>query len=104
MKLSGVRVVLALAVLGCGSAGAVAGDWWMLKNTDNGRECGPPPELDGTPLGPEEILKRFEGTCKLMDETPSLDLENVMVACEGNINQVFVFTKTKESCDKLAEE
>jgi hypothetical protein len=104
MKFPGVRVVLALAFLGCGSAGAIAADWWMLKNTDDGRECGPPPEADGTVLGPEEILKRFEDTCKLMDETPSLDLENVMVACEGNLNQVFIFSKTKEGCEKLVDE
>jgi hypothetical protein len=75
----------------------------MLKNTEDGRECGPPPEDDGIALGPEEILKRFD-TCKLMEETPSLDLDNVMVACEGSLNQVFVFTKTKEGCENLAKE
>jgi len=51
-------------------------------------------------LTPGEILKRFE-ECKLMDETPSLDLKNVMVACEGNLNQVFIFSKTKEGCESL---
>jgi hypothetical protein len=43
---------------------------------------------------------RFD-ECKLMDETPSLDLKNVMVACEGNLNQVFIFSKTKEGCEAI---
>jgi hypothetical protein len=54
----------------------------------------------GVVLTPGEILKRFD-ECKLMDETPSLDLKNVMVACEGNLNQVFIFSKTKEGCESL---
>ena len=49
-----------------------------------------------------KILKRFE-ECKLMDETPSLDLKNVMVACEGDLNQVFIFSKSKDSCEELAK-
>jgi hypothetical protein len=39
-----------------------------------------------------------------MDETPSLDLKNVMINCEGNFNQVFIFSRTKESCEALAKD
>lgn len=84
-------------------AASAADEWWMLQNTDDGRRCGLPLEGDGVVLTPDEILNRFE-ECKLMDETPSLDLQNVMVACEGNLNQVFIFSKTKEGCEALAKE
>lgn len=75
----------------------------MLKNGEEGRTCGPPLEADGVVVTPEEMLNRFED-CKLMDETPSLDLNSVMVNCAGNLNQVFIFTKTKDSCEALAKE
>lgn len=85
------------------SAPASAADWWMLQQTEAGRECGPPIEADGAVLTPDELLKRFP-ECKLMDETPSLDLESVMVNCEGDIGRVFVFTKTKAACERLAND
>ena len=75
----------------------------MLRKDDDGKsQCGPPLEADGVVLTPGEILDRFE-ECKLMDETPSLDLKNVMLNCEGNLNQVFIFSKTKGGCEELAE-
>ncbi len=85
------------------SAPAGAADWWMLQQTEAGRECGPPIEADGAVLTPDELLKRFP-ECKLMEETPSLDLESVMVNCEGDIGRVFVFTKTKAACERLAND
>jgi hypothetical protein len=82
---------------------AVAAEWWMLGKDDQGKsECKPPLEGDGVVLTPDVILDRFE-ECKLMDETPSLDLDNVFVACEGNLNQVFIFSKSKEGCGELAK-
>ncbi|MCZ7595626.1 MAG: hypothetical protein M5U16_12555 [Hyphomicrobium sp.] len=82
---------------------AMADEWWMLQNTDDGRKCGPPLEGDGVVLTPDEILNRFE-ECKLMDETPSLELKNVMIECGGNLNQVFIFSRSKESCEALAKD
>jgi hypothetical protein len=77
-------------------------EWWMLGKDDSGNsECKPPLEAEGVVLTPGEIMNRFE-ECKLMDETPSLKLKNVMVACEGNLNQVFIFSRTKEGCEELA--
>ena len=102
MILRGVRTAIA-AVIVLASMQPAAAEWWMLQNTDDGRQCGPPLEADGVVLTPDAILKRFD-ECKLMDETPTLDLNTVMVACEGNLNQVFIFTKTKESCEALAKE
>ena len=93
-------LVLLAAMALLGPAAYAAEEWWMLQNSDDGAQCGPPLEADGVVLTPGEILKRFE-ECKLMDETPSLDLKNVMVACEGNLNQVFIFSKTKEGCESL---
>jgi hypothetical protein len=86
-----------------GSAPAGAAEWWMLQQTEAGRECGPPIEADGAVLTPDELLKRFP-ECKLMDETPTLDLESVMVNCEGDIGRVFVFTKSKAACERLAND
>jgi len=103
MQSFGVRAALALAFLSLAAGVAAAADWWMLKKTDEGRECGPPLEADGVVLTPDEILNRFE-ECKLMGETPSLDLKNVMINCEGNLNQVFIFSRTKESCEALAKD
>ena len=103
MKSVGVRAALAIAFLSLASGIAAADEWWMLKKTDEGRECGPPLEADGVVLTPGEILNRFD-ECKLMDETPSLDLKNVMINCEGNLNQVFIFSRTKESCEALAKD
>lgn len=82
---------------------AGAAEWWMLQQSESGRECGPPIEADGAVLTPDELLKRFP-ECKLMDETPSLDLEAVMVNCEGDIGRVFVFTRTKAGCERLAND
>ena len=103
MSILGVRAALALAFVCAGVHGAAADDWWMLKNTDEGRVCAPPLEADGVVLTPGEILNRFDD-CKLMDETPSLELNNVMVNCGGTLNQVFIFSKTKEGCEALAKE
>jgi hypothetical protein len=103
MSFLGVRAALILALLGAAVGGAAADDWWMLKNTDDGHVCGPPLEADGVVLTPDEILNRFE-ECKLMDETPSLELNNVMINCGGNLNQVFIFSKTKDGCEALAKE
>jgi hypothetical protein len=103
MRFFGVRAALALVLVCAAVHGAAADDWWMLKNTDEGRLCGPPLEADGVVLTPGEILNRFED-CKLMDETPSLELNNVMVNCAGNLNQVFIFSKTKEGCEALAKD
>ena len=103
MFLRGVRMAIVAVITLAAIQPAMSADWWMLQNTDDGRQCGPPLEADGVVLTPDEILNRFE-ECKLMDETPSLDLQNVMVACEGSLNQVFIFTKTKEGCEALAKE
>jgi hypothetical protein len=62
-----VRAALALGLVCAAVEGAAADDWWMLKNTEQGRECGPPLEADGVVLTPGEILNRFE-ECKLMDQ------------------------------------
>jgi len=80
-----------------------AAEWWMLQQTESGRECGPPIEAEGTVLTPDVLIQKFP-ECKLMDETPSLDLESVMVNCEGDIGRVFIFTKSKAGCDRLAKE
>jgi hypothetical protein len=103
MILRGVRAAVAAAIVLVSMQPAAAAEWWMLQNTDDGRQCGPPLEADGVVLTPDAILKRFE-ECKLSEETPTLDLNTVMVACEGSLNQVFVFTKTKESCEELAKD
>ena len=42
-------------------------------------------EADGVVLAPDEMLNRF-------------------VNFEGNLNQVFVFSRTKESCEALAKD
>jgi hypothetical protein len=98
-----VRVALALGLVCAAVEGAAADDRWMLKNTEQGRECGPPLEADGVVLTLGEILNRFE-ECKLMDETPSLELNNVVVNCGGNLDRVFIFSKTKEGCEALAKD
>ena len=103
MYLRAVRTAVAAVIVVVSMQPALSAEWWMLQNSDDGRQCGPPLEADGVVLTPDEILNRFE-ECKLMDETPSLDLENVMVACEGNLNQIFIFTKKKEGCEKLAKD
>jgi hypothetical protein len=101
MLLRCFALIAALALLPAGASAEQ--EWWMLGKDDEGKsQCGPPLEADGVVLTPGEILKRFE-ECKLMDETPSLDLKNVMVACEGNLNQVFIFSKSKDSCEELAK-
>lgn len=103
MKTQGVWVVLMLAGTLSLTGSASADEWWMLRNSEAGRTCGPPLEAEGVVLTPEEMLDRFK-ECKLMDETPSLELNSVMLACEGNLNQVFIFTKTKESCEALTKD
>lgn len=97
-----VSVLLVVAGL-VASRPAGAAEWWMLQQTDQGRECGPPIEAEGVTLTPDELMKRYP-ECKLMEETPSLDLEAVMVNCEGDIDRVFVFTRTKAGCERLAED
>jgi hypothetical protein len=94
MRSSCVRVALALGLVCAAVEGAAADDWWMLKNTEQGRECGPPIEGDAVVLTPGEILNCF-AECKLMDETPSLELNNVMVNCGGNLDRVLIFSKTQ---------
>lgn len=93
----------ALAALLCAFTASDAGavEWWMLQQTDNGRECGPPIQAEGVTLTPDVLMQHYP-ECKLMAETPSLDLEAVMVNCEGGIDRVFVFTKTKAGCERLA--
>ena len=101
MFLRSIVLIGALVLLPVGASADQ--EWWMLSKDDEGKsQCGAPMEADGVVLTPGEILNRFE-ECKLMDETPSLDLKNVMVACEGNLNQVFIFSKTQESCEELAK-
>jgi hypothetical protein len=101
MILRCLALIAALALLPAGASAEQ--EWWMLGKDDEGKsQCGPPLEADGVVLTPGEILKRF-GERKLMDETPSLDLKNVMVACEGDLNQVFIFSKSKDSCEELAK-
>ncbi len=98
----GLLLLFASAALAAAPA-AHAGDWWMLRNADDGPQCGPPLEADGVVLTPEELMKRFP-ECKLMEETPSLELNSIMLNCEGNIGQVFIFSKTEEGCKSLAKE
>lgn len=101
MLLRCFALIAALALLPVGASAEE--EWWMLGKDDQGKsQCGPPMEADGVVLTPGEILNRFE-ECKLMDETPSLDLKNVMVNCEGNLNSVFIFSKSKEGCEELAK-
>lgn len=97
------RTALLAAVAFVLSHPAGAADWWMLQQTETGRECGAPIEAEGVVLTPNELMKRYP-ECKLMEETPSLDLETVMVNCEGDIDRVFVFTKTKAGCERLAKD
>lgn len=97
--LSGSAAGLCLLV----ASQAGAADWWMLQQTDTGRECGPPIEAEGVKLTPDVLMKQYS-ECKLMAETPSLDLEAVMVNCEGDIGRVFVFTKSKAGCERLAKD
>jgi hypothetical protein len=85
------------------ASGAAAAEWWMLQQTDSGRECGPPIAAEGVTLTPDVLMKQYP-ECKLMDETPSLDLETAMVNCEGDIDRVFVFTRTKAGCERLAKD
>jgi hypothetical protein len=97
------RLIAAIALLAASAFPAGAVEWWMLQQTEAGRECGPPIEAEGVTLTPDELMKRYP-ECKLMEETPSLDLEAVMVNCEGDIGRVFVFTKSKAGCERLAED
>lgn len=97
------RLIAGFALLAASALPAWAAEWWMLQQTDAGRECGPPIEAEGVTLTPDELMKRYP-ECKLLPETPSLDLEAVMVNCEGDIGRVFVFTKSKAGCERLAAE
>jgi hypothetical protein len=97
------QAALAATVLLLWAPGARAADWWMLQQTEKGRECGLPIEADGMTLTPDVLMKQYP-ECKLMDETPSLDLETVMVNCEGDIGRVFIFSKSKAACERLAKE
>lgn len=82
---------------------AGAADWWMLQRTETGQECGLPIEADGVTLTPDELMKRYP-ECTLMAETPSLDLQVVMVNCAGDIGRAFVFTRSKAGCERLIED
>jgi len=97
----------ARAVVACASllvpGSLSAAEWWMLQQTETGRTCGPPIEAEGTVLTPDVLMQKFP-ECKLMDETPSLDLESVMVNCEGDIGRVFIFTKSKAGCERLTSD
>lgn len=97
------RTALAAAFLVLLVPQASAADWWMLQQTEKGRECGHPIEADGMTLTPDVLMRQYP-ECKLMDETPSLDLETVMVNCEGDIGRVFIFSKSKAACERLAQE
>ena len=97
------RLIAGFALLAASVLPAGAAEWWMLQQTDAGRECGPPIEAKGVTLTPDELMKRYP-ECKLLPETPSLDLEAVMVNCEGDIERVFVFTRSKAGCERLAAE
>lgn len=92
----------ALALLAHAQATAAA-EWWMLQQTESGRECGPPIEADGMTLTPDVLMRQYP-ECKLMDETPSLDLQAVMVNCGGDIDRVFVFTRSKAGCERLTKD
>lgn len=82
---------------------AASEEWWMLQQTETGRECAPSIVVDGVALTPRALLADHP-ECKLMDETPSLDLEAVMINCEGQIGRVFVFTRSKAGCQRLTED
>ena len=82
---------------------AVASEWWMLQQTETGRVCAPSLEVDGLALTPRAILADHP-ECKLMDETPSPDMDAVMINCEGRIGRVFVFTRSKAGCERLIAE
>lgn len=83
-----------------GSAANAAPEWWMVQQTEQGRECAEPIELEGERLTPD-VLMRHHRECKLMDDTPSLDLETVMVTCAGDIGRVFIFTRSRAACERL---
>jgi hypothetical protein len=102
-------MTLALALRVCGLAAlagalagspAVAAEWWMVQQDGETKSCAPPLEAEGVTLTPDVLMKRFP-ECKLMDETPSLDLEAVMVNCEGDIGRVFVYTRSRAGCERL---
>ena len=104
MRITRVALLAGLALAAPSlSSAAQAAEWWMLQQTENGRECAPPIETEGVKLTPDVLMKQHP-ECKLMDETPSLDLHTVMVNCEGDIGRVFIFTQTKAGCERLAKE
>ena len=82
---------------------AAASEWWMLQQTETGRECAPSLEVDGIALTPRALLADHP-ECKLTNETPSADLDTVMINCEGRIGRVFVFTRSKAGCERLIAE
>lgn len=100
MKSIPAWTALGLAIALAAPTETRAEDWWMLQQTEAGRECAPPIVVEGVTLTPEELMKQH-GECKLMEETPSLDAEVAMVNCEGDIGRVFVFTKSKAACERL---
>lgn len=85
------------------AAPATASEWWMLHQTETGRVCAPSLEVDGVALTPRAILADHP-ECKLMPETPSQDLDTVMIDCKGRIGRVFVFTRSKAGCERLIAE
>lgn len=85
------------------AAPATASEWWMLQQTETGRVCAPSIVVDGIALTPRALLADHP-ECKPMQETPSLDLDTVMINCAGNIGRVFVFTRSKAACERLIAE
>ena len=88
----------ALIFFGCPASAAP--EWWMVQQTEQSRECVEPIELEGERLTPDVLMKHHR-ECKLTDDTPSLDLETVMVKCDGDIGRMFVFTRSRAACERL---
>ena len=102
-KRSTLRAGLAACLGLVTAAPASASEWWMLHQTETGQVCAPSLEVDGVALTPRAILADHP-ECKLMDETPSHDLDTVMIDCKGRIGRVFVFTRSKAACERLIAE
>ena len=83
-----------------GSAAIAAPEWWMVQQTEQSRECVEPIELEGEMLTPDVLMKHHR-ECKLTEDTPPLDLETVMVKCDGDIGRMFVFTRSRAACERL---
>ena len=51
-----------------------------------------------------DAVRWLNGRAPEVSVLPSLDLETAMVNCEGDIDRVFVFTRTKAGCERLAKD